>query len=194
MKRSIGYLCLILVAFTVNVFAQTQSVEKNGDNAKPADETEAKVEVRPRVITNYPDSFKVKYRGGLFGFNKNQDGEIRFDDMNKRLVFFGKDKKEKFSIPYKSLIVIYPSYKKVQAGSGRVVGALPVPGSSLLGSLIKKKKNYLIVQFKDPDVEAEGKINFLLENEEKLSSAINSLGTRAEMKQRGDSYLRGKNY
>ncbi len=195
MKKALFFLCLFSLTFTVSAFGQVRPVEKPDDTekAKKKENTES-VEVKSRVQKNLPDSFKVKYQGGLFGFNKKQSGTIGFDDINKRLIFFGKDGKEKFSIPYKAILVIYPSTKKVQAGSGRAVGAVPVPGSSILGSLIKKKKNYLIVQFKDPDVGAEGKINFLMDTQKILASAINTLGQKAEMKQRGDSYLRGKDY
>ena len=110
------------------------------------------------------------------------------------MIFFGKDKKEKFSIPYKSIIVVYPSQKKVRAGSGRVLGSAPIPGAGILGSLIKKKKNYLIVQFDDPDVKAKGTANFLLDTGEVLEQAITALGENAEMKRRGDAYIRKKDF
>ncbi len=192
MKKFLGLLCLIHLALALNTFSQVRPVPKPGNET--GDSAEKSVEIKPAEFANLPDSYEVKYQGGLFGFSKKQHGSIKFEDVNQRLVFYGRDGKEKFSIPYQALLVIYPSHTKVQAGSGRAVGAVPVPGSSVLGSLIKKKKNYLIVQFKDPDVDAEGRINFLLDTEEMLASAINSLGKRAAMKQRGDSFLRGKDY
>ena len=199
MKKLAVFTCLAFLLFTITSSAQVRPVEDTKDKeetSKSSDKNkeEKEIEVKTASYKNLPDSFKVKYMGGLFGFSKNRKGSIKFDDINERLVFFGKDGKEKFSIPYGSFLVIYPSYKKVQAGSGRVIGAAPVPGSSILGSLVKKTKNYMIIKFKDPDVDAEGNINFLLDNGEMLSNAIHSLGRRAEMKQRGDSYLRGKEY
>jgi len=168
---------------TITAFTQVRPVEK-----------EPKVRVKAPEIKNLPDIYKVKYKGGLFGFNKKMHGTIRFDDINERLMFFGKDGKEKFSIPYRAILVVYPSQYKIQSGSGKVVGAVPVPGSGLLGSLVKKRKNYLVVKFKDPEVDAQGNINFLLDTGKMLQSAIHSLGQRAEMKRRGDSYIRSKGF
>ncbi len=188
MKKLIILLVLGLFFSTTSLFAQIRPAESNEDTKK-----EEKVKVKPKKTKPAPTSYKVKYQGGLFGFSKKQNGTIKFDDINERLVFFGKDGKEKFSIPYKAMQVIYPSQKKVQAGSGRAVGAVPVPGSGILGSLIKKRKNYMIIRFDDPDVDAEGTVNFLLDTEELLASAINSLGQKAKMRQRGDAYIRKQN-
>ena len=52
---------------------------------------------------------------------KKEDGTLKFDDENERLVFFGKDQKEKFQIPYKSVLVIYPQSKSVTSTTGNVV-------------------------------------------------------------------------
>ena len=60
--------------------------------------------------------------------------------------------------------------------------------------MIKKKKNYMIIQFEDPEVGAKGNLNFLLDTEEMTTAAINSLGQRAEMKPRGDAYIRSKEF
>ncbi len=58
-----------------------------------------------------PASFVAKYEGGMFGYSAKEVGMLKFDDANQRLVFFGKDQKEKFQIPYKSVQVIYPQSK-----------------------------------------------------------------------------------
>ncbi len=183
MKKAVLFLCLSFIIFTISAFAQVRPVMR-----------EQRVQIKAPELKNLPDFFKVKYKGGLFGFNKKMHGTIRFDDINERLVFFGKDKKEKFSIPYRAILVVYPSQYKIQSGSGKVVGAVPIPGAGLLGSLVKKRKNYLVVKFKDPEVDAQGNINFLLDTGKMLRSAIHSLGQRAEMKRRGDSYIRGKGF
>ncbi len=200
MKNVLWIFCLAIFVFGASATAQVRPVEKEEPKKeepkqeKTTDEKGEKVEVKPKAGINLPDTFKVKYQGGLFGFSKKQNGFLKCDDINERLIFLGKDKKEKFSIPYKAILVIYPSRKKVRAGSGRVIGAAPVMGAGILGSLMKKKVRYLIVQFRDPDIEAEGRANFRVASGELLSSAINSIGRRAEMKQRGDAYMRGKDY
>jgi hypothetical protein len=136
-----------------------------------------------------PATFAAKYEGGMFGFNKREVGMLKFDDENERLVFFGKDKKEAFGIPYKSLLVVSPTSRSVTSTAGQVVRNIPLPGA-VLGGLIKEKKRYLVVQFDDPDVDAKGVINFKLDNKELLDSVIQSLGQKANLTQRGDAYYR----
>jgi hypothetical protein len=48
----------------------------------------------------------------------------------------------------------------------------------------------LIVQFNDPDSDAQGTASFKLSDKELLQSVIYSLGEKAELKQRGDSFYR----
>ena len=59
---------------------------------------------------------------------------------------------------------------------------------------MKKKKNYLVLRFDDTDVKAQGTINFQVDSAELLTNSIYSIGEKAEMKQRGDAYLRAKDY
>ena len=58
---------------------------------------------------------------------------------------------------------------------------------------MKKKKNYLVIQFRDQDVDVQGTANFLLDTTELLNSVIQTLGEKAEMTQRGDAYYRPRN-
>ena len=136
-----------------------------------------------------PATFEAKYEGGMFGFNQRELGMLKLDDENQRLVFFGKNKKESFAIPYKSLLVISPSSKSVTSTTGQVVRNIPLPGAAL-GGLIREKRRYLVVQFDDPDVDAKGVINFKLENKALLESVIQTLGQKANLTQRGDAYYR----
>ena len=139
-----------------------------------------------------PASFEAKYEGGMFGYNEKEVGMLKFDDDNQRLVFFGKDQKEKFHIPYKSVLVIYPQSKSVTSNTGNVVRNLPLPGA-MLGGLIKEKRRYLVMHFDDPDVEAaRGLVNFKLDNKALLDSVIQSLAGKANLTQRGDAYYRAK--
>lgn len=174
--RNILLLCGIVICFAAVSFSQPRPVEKatlpSAPKAAPA-----------------PETFAAKYEGGLFGYNQKQDGKLKFDDENERLVFFGKDQKELFSIPYHSLLVIYPQSRSVTSNTGNVVRHIPLPGA-FLGGLIKEKRRYLILHFDDPDVDAKGVVNFKLSNKELLDSVIQTLGEKAKLTQRGDAYYR----
>jgi hypothetical protein len=177
MKRVFLLVCAMVFAFSLTAFAQPRPVDKNASApispAKPA-----------------PASFAAKYEGGMFGYSRKEEGTLRFDDDNARLVFFGKDQKEKFSIPYKAMLIVYPQSKSVQSTTGKVVSVVPYAG--LLGGFIKEKRRYLIINYDDPDVEAKGLANFKLEEKELLDSVIAAIGTKAALKARGEAYYRPK--
>lgn len=175
MKKTF-FLCAALFVFSGFSYAQPRIIEKKYE--KPG---------QPAIAS---ETFKVKYEGGMFGFNTKQEGILKFDDANFRVVFFGKNGKELFSIPYKSIIVISPNSQSVQSTTGKVVQHTPLPGAGLAGMFIKEKRRYMVINFDDPDVNAKGLINFKLESREMLDSAIQTLGTKAEMQGRGDSYYR----
>jgi len=168
-----------LFVFALGTFAQPRVAEK--PVTPPADAP------KPPPA---PASFEAKYEGGLFGFSKKQEGTLKFDDLNERLVFLGKDKKEMLSIPYKSMLVVSPQSQSVQSTTGKVVSAVPIIGVGLLGGFIKEKRRYLVINFDDPDVDARGLVNFKLENKELLDSVVNTLGEKANLKQRGDAFYR----
>ena len=147
-------------------------------------------DAKPTNVKVAPQSFGARYEGGFFGYAKKEEGTLKFDDENNRLIFFNKDGREQFFVPYKSLLVIYPSSKKVQSGTGRAVGVIPVPGAGIGGLFLKKKKNYLIMNFDDPDVNAQGTMTFLIDTDELLLSVVHTLGAKAELVQRGDAYYR----
>lgn len=140
------------------------------------------------------ETIDAKYLGGLFGFSKKEKGTIKFDDINERLIFVSKAGKERFSIPYTAIAVVYPSTRKVQSGTGRAVGAIPIPGAGIGGLFIKKKKNYLVINFNDKDVNVSGTINFLVDTTEMLYDSIYTVGEKAEMKARGDAYIRSRDF
>ncbi|MDQ4122705.1 MAG: hypothetical protein M3209_14805 [Acidobacteriota bacterium] len=136
-----------------------------------------------------PTTFAAKYSGGLFGFSQKMDGTLNFDETNKRLVFRNKENKEIFALPYKSFLVIYPNSKSVTPTAARVAGAVPILGAGL-ANFITTKQRYLVVQFEDPDSNVQGTASFKLGSKELLQSVIYSLGEKAELKQRGDSFYR----
>ena len=176
MKRLLFFLAFCLFAGVSVISAQPRPVEKT-PTPTPA--------VKPA-----PASFAAKYEGGMFGFGKKEEGTLKFDDANERLVFFGKDQKEKFGVPYKSMLVVSPQSQSVQSTTGKVVSVIPYGG--IIGGFIKEKRRYLIISFDDPDVEAKGVMSFRIDDQLLLDSVVAALGTKAELKQRGDSYIRPK--
>ena len=150
---------------------------------RAVDKTPASQNVKPA-----PASVPAKYEGGVFGFDRKEEGTLRFDDENARLVFHGQDGKEKFGIPYEALRIISPSEKSVTSTAGSVIRHVPLPGAGLAG-LIKEKKRYLMVQFDDRDVEAKGTTSFKLESKDLLESVLHTLGQKANMRQRGEAYI-----
>ena len=175
MKKIVFCLAFIIFCF-VGVQAQPQMINKKPEKKEPT------------VLA--PVTFKAKYEGGMFGFSKKEEGTLKFDDANFRLVFFDKNNKERFGIPYKALVVIYPNTESVQSTTGKVIQNVPVMGAGIAGMFIKEKKRYLIVNFDDTDMNAKGNTSFKLESQQLLDSVIQTLGTKAEMQPRGDAYYR----
>ena len=179
MKKLLILFAVSLFAFTTIVSAQPRPVPK------PTEKDD-------EVIKPAPNSFETKYQGGIIGYSKKQKGTLKFDDANLRLVFYNKENKEQFAISYDAMVVVAPSGKKVQSGTGRAIGAIPFPGAGLGGSFLKKKKNYLVITFRDPDVEVQGTVNFLVDTTELLKSIVHTLGSKAELSRRGDAYFRAR--
>jgi hypothetical protein len=138
-----------------------------------------------------PETVKAKYEGGVVGYLKKQDGTLKFDDANHRLVFRDKFAREYFPIPYGAITALYPETHSVQPTSARVIGAMPTPyGIGMLSMLARKKVRYMIVQYNDPDTKASGVTSFKLDNKEMVLSVINTLAQKSELTQRGEAYVR----
>jgi len=176
MKKVLFFLALSLFACVSIASAQPRPVDKTQTPKAP---------VKPA-----PATFVAKYEGGMFGFSKKQEGTLKFEDENSRLVFFDKTQKEVFSIPYRSMLVVSPQSQSVQSTTGKVVSMIPY--GSIIGGFIKEKRRYLIISFDDPDVEAKGVTSFKIDDPILLDSVVAALGTKAELKQRGDAYIRPK--
>lgn len=178
MKKILFSLVLSLLVCVSHAAAQPRIVEKKQEKTQP--------------VTLAQVSFKAKYEGGMFGFSEKETGTIRFDGNNQRLVFFGKDNKEMFGIPYDAIQVIYPQSKTVQSTGGKVMERVPLPGAGIAGIFMKNKTRYMVINFEDPEVNAKGTLNFKFDSQATLSSAIQTLGDKAEMQQRGDAFYRPK--
>lgn len=180
---------LILLVFSLfvgaaSISAQPRPVEK----PQPTPTAPAQPSSVSRQV---PTSFPVKYEGGMFGYEKKEEGTFKFDDMNERIVFYGKDGKEKFAIPYASMLVVSPQSKSVRSATATAVSVIPLPGAGL-ASLIREKRRYLAISYDDPDVDAKGVVNFKIANKEMLASVIQTLGERAKLLQRGEAFYRPK--
>ncbi|REK04180.1 MAG: hypothetical protein DWQ38_01530 [Acidobacteria bacterium] len=179
MKRLYFFTILTVLLTSFAVFPQIRPVTTADTSASESP-----------VPENLPETVEVEYQGGIFGFSEKEKGTLRFDVINERLVFTSPEGKERFSIPYEAIRVVYPSQRKVRSGTGRAVGAIPLPGASIAGLFMKKKKNYLVLHYEDRLVEVEGVANFLVDTSELLTGAIHAIGQNAEMTRRGDSYIR----
>ena len=156
---------------------------------RPAETSTASTEQSP-VPENLPEKIEVEYRGGIYGFSKKEKGFITFDLINERMIFSDEEGKERFSIPYGAMKVVFPSQKKVRSGTGRAVGAIPLPGAGIAGLFMKKKKNYLVIQYEDPQVDVSVAANFLVDTGELLTNAVHAIGQSAEMARRCEAYVR----
>lgn len=135
-----------------------------------------------------PQSIKVKYEGGVFGYNKKMDGTINFDDANSRLLFRNKYQQEIFSIPYNSIASAFADTRSKRPIAADVAARATI--FALPALLIKKKFRYLTLQYNDPDTQINGTTSFKMENEDILTSALYTLAQKASLKQRGDVYVK----
>src|SRR5437868_12056111 len=152
--KKILFPAFLILCLSIIAFAQPRPVEREVSTvkAKPA-----------------PPAFSAEYDGGVFGYGKKVTGTLKFDDANSRFVFYGPDEKELFQVPYDALLVIYPQSQSVTPTAGKVVSYIPLPGASLAG-YIKSKRQFLVIQFDDPDVNVKGLVNFKLADKELLDS------------------------
>ena len=140
-----------------------------------------------------PASLKAKYEGGYPGYMKKQTGTLNFDDASQRLVFRNKEGREYLSLPYASVASVWPDTKAQRTTTGTVVSSIPLPyGANMLGLLMREKQRYLVIQYDDPDTDVQGVTSFKLDNKQILASAIHTLAGKAELKQRGEGYVRDR--
>ena len=171
------FIALTALLFSTAVFAQPRPAEQS--TSAPS------VQAAPR---NVPSTMSAKYEGGMFGDDK-EEGTLKMDDDNKRLVFYGKNGKEFLAIPYDAFSVVSAQSRTVRSTTGTVISVIPLPGASLAG-LMRGKRRYLVLQFDDPDINVRGVVNFKLANKQVLADVVDALGQKAKLTKRGDSYYR----
>lgn len=172
--KKILFLATIVFCFTGLISAQP----------RPADK------IAPDPNTT-PDSYPVRYEGGVFGASGKEKGTIVFDDTNARLVFARPGEKEMFSIPYDALLTVFPDSKDSVPQTGKVIAAMPLPGADL-ANLMNKSTTYANLTFDDPDFDAKATVSFRFDKKEMLLAFVHKLGAKAKMKQRGDAYYKAK--
>jgi hypothetical protein len=140
-----------------------------------------------------PQTFKAKYQGGIFGYNKKEDGTLTFDDNNQRLVFRNKEQKEVLSLPYATVSGAFADTKSQTTSGGKAVTYIPLPyGANMLGLLSRKKVRYLVLQFNDADTHNSGVTSFKLESKELLASVLSTLADKSGLEPRGEGFVRKK--
>lgn len=140
-----------------------------------------------------PKIVKAKYMGGFLGYNKKQEGTLNFDERNRRLVFRDKNEREIISLSYDAVIVTFADSKANRwlgpgaSEAARVGGVVTLPLF-----LFKKRSEYLSIQFRDPETDAEGVTSFKMDTDELVNSMVHALAQRAGLVQRGEIYVRAK--
>jgi hypothetical protein len=145
--------------------------------------------VQPAPVAG-PQTVKVKYEGGVFGYDKKIDGTLSFDDTNNRLLFRNKQQQEVLFIPYKAVLSAFADTKSKRPIAADVAARISI--FALPGLLIKRKFRYLTMQYRDPDTNASGITSFKMENKETLAAFLNALVGKAGLTQRGEIYVRRK--
>ncbi len=188
MKKPLIYFA-ILSALSINVLAQgVREPAKSTTNGNTTANSQNTNSLTPKPQPA-PQTFAAQYQGGLFGYDKKLKGTLTYDDRNKRFVFRDEKGKEIFGLPYKSLMVVYGSSKSVRPTAAKVASAIPSIYAVPFG-FIRGKNRFLIIEFNDPDSDVQGTASFKIANKELLQSVIQSLGDKAELKQRGDAFYR----
>ena len=166
---------LLLGCLSAMAYAQPRPVDKTSPSSIPAG----------------PDTYPVRYEGGVFGSSAKEQGYLKCDDANQRLIFYRLKPSltEMFSLPYASLLILFPDHKKDISQTGKIMQTMPIPGAGVFGLMTSSAK-FANITFDDPDVEAEGTVSFKFSKREDLLTFIRNLGTKAEMKARGDAYYR----
>jgi TonB family protein len=153
---------LLLMALTSFVAAQKPNTASDDSKPKPAPA---------------PASLKAKYEGGVFGYNKKQEGTLNFDDLNHRLVFRDKKGKEVFFIPYTA---ISQEFADTVANP---IGINPI-------GFIKTKNDYVTIQFYDEDARIGGVTSFRVETKAICNSVVSTIADKAGLVARGEIYVR----
>lgn len=181
----------VLLAFSGGVFGSTAHAQRA--SAATATQTSSTETNASAVnVPAAPQTFKAKYEGGVFGYNRKIEGTMSFDDAEKRLMFRDKRGQTLFVVPYSTVSAAFADTRS-RRPTGAVVAASTVPyGLGLPALLFKKKHRYLTLQYRDADTERVGTTSFKVGNTALLQSVLNTLGAKAGLAKRGEIFVRPK--
>ena len=206
MKFASKTLSLLLLAAAVSPGAVlAQRARQMGDEPKPVPPVQPQLteatapqdaQKTPKVVAPAPPAppkvVPAKYMGGFASYRKKQEGMLTFDDRNQRLVFRDKNEKEVISISYDAVMVAFADHETRRLmGDGTksvVLGTAGIFGLPAL--LLKKKFEYLTIQFEDPETYLKGTTQFKLKNQEIVDSVTYALAQKAGLMQQGAIYSR----
>ncbi|HEV7395693.1 MAG TPA: energy transducer TonB [Pyrinomonadaceae bacterium] len=174
-SRLLTIAAFLALALISSVVAQKPAAVDNSSTPKPAPA---------------PQSVKAKYEGGVFGYNKKQEGTLNFDDPNHRLVFRNKVGKEVLYIPYTAISQEFADTQANRPKTASILGSVPVPyGVNPIG-WIKTKNQYVTIQFFDEDSHVGGVTSFRVQNKEICASIVNTLADKAGLVARGEIFIK----
>jgi len=172
MQKYLKLTSAAIFVLTVASFVAAQKPNTASDDSKP----------KPAPA---PQSLKAKYEGGVFGYNKKQEGTLNFDDLNHRLVFRDKKGKEVLFIPYTAISQEFADTVANRPKSASILGSIPSPiGINPIG-FIKTKNDYVTIQFYDEDSRIGGVTSFRVETKAICNSVVNTLADKAGLVARG---------
>lgn len=178
-----------LTVGTAPTFAQrARTVTDSTQNAEQSPPPQQGTSTAP-----VPQSFRAKYEGGVFGYNRRVNGTITFDDMNSRLVFRNNQRQELFTIPYNAMLAAFVDTRSRRPPAATVIGSLPIPfGLGLPALFVRQRYRYLTLQYRDPDTNVAGVTSFKMDNRQVLDIALQTLASKAGLTQRGEIYVRSR--
>lgn len=191
-RRILAAALLAAVASAAPALAQrTKTVE---DPEKlPTETAETASKSSAPALPPLPKIVKAKYMGGFLGYNRKQEGTLNFDDRNRRLVFRDKNEKEIISLSYEAVLVAFADSKANRwlgpgaSEAARVGGIVTLPLF-----LFKKRSEYMSIQFRDPETDAEGVTSFKMDTDELTSAMVYALAQKAGLVQRGEIFIKSK--
>ena len=179
----LGLAAILLVVTLTGALAQRPRAMETGG-------TDAAASAVP-TSSQSVSTVKAKYEGGVFGYNKKQDGVLTFDDTNNRLVFKNKQNKEVLFIPYEAVNQAFADTQSRRPTAANVISHIPVPfGLNLPARLIKKKYQFLTMQFFDTESHVGGVTSFKMADKATVASVLNALANKAGLTPRGEIFVR----
>lgn len=195
MKFSHSHLTVLLAfiaTLTLATSTPAQRARTTTTTTTDASQTPSRSAQSSTTANPAPQSFKARYDGGVFGYNRKIDGTLAFDDADNRLVFRDKGNQVLFVVPYSTISAVFADTRSRRPAAATVVSGVVPYGLGLPALFIKNKYRYLNLQFRDAETERVGTTSFKLGNKQLLESVVATLAAKAELTKRGEIYVRPK--